>query len=446
MDMKKRDFLSLAAGVGAVAGMAAATGKAEAQGRRGPNLSGPIDVNQRGMVSQNVQPSTVDWNYKPRRINKAIELWEDGQPIYYNGSGLGPGVDPYAQGVKMARTWYDAINVEMEHGALDFSQLREFMRGLVDGGPTRSGHRTPAVFVEIGIIGLDEAYARANSWVLSQLLDCGVHGIHQCHARDTKAVATTMQMGCRYPFQRPGINLPMRGLRGSAAGYAAQIWGVPLFKYNHVADLWPLNPKGELIYGVKIEDTFADQQVEGTLALPGLSMAEWGPGDHSYWLYGLDVMPEDGHAPAQHHGHARDGEGAPEGAGPVQEEQGQVPQRRQHRQELVGLYHQAAPGRRHGAGMRRGCRDHGPRIHQAENARLRARQGQSDGLSKIDAETKAAPLRAAFFCICEGASALASVVILWSSTLRCMTAGNDRARAKKVAQQGARAHRQKQSP
>ena len=68
---------------------------------------------------------------------------------------------------------------------------------------------------------------------------------------------------------------------------------MPLFKYNHVADLWPLNPKGELIYGVKIEDTYADQQVEGTLALPGLSMAEWGPGDHSYWLYGLDVMPED---------------------------------------------------------------------------------------------------------------------------------------------------------
>ena len=295
MDMKKRDFLGLAAGVGAVAGLAAAAGPAEAQPRR--NLNGPIDVNQRGFVSKHVQPSTVDWNYKPRRINKAIELWEDGQPIYYNGSGLGPGVDPYAQGVKMARTWYDAINVEMEHGALDFSQLREFMRGLVDGGPTASGHRTPAVFVETGIIGLDETYARCNTWVIEQLLDCGIHGIHQCHARDTKAVATTMQMGCRYPFPRPGINLPMRGLRGSSAGYAAEIWGVPLFKYNHVADLWPLNPKGELIFGVKIEDTYADQQVDGTLALPGLSMAEWGPGDHSYWLYGLEVMPEDGSRP-----------------------------------------------------------------------------------------------------------------------------------------------------
>src|SRR6202789_2727632 len=247
MDIKKRDFLL------AGAGMVAATA-ASAQ-----NISRkPIAVDAAEDVHPHTEPSTVDLNYKPRRINKAIELWEDGQPIYYNGSGMGPGVDPYAQGVKMARTWMDAINVEVEHNALDFMQLREFMRGLVDGGPTRSGHRTPAVFVETCIIALDEPYARANTWVLSQLLDCGIHGIHQCHARDTKAVQTTMQMGCRYPFPREGIKLPMRGLRGSSANYAAQVWGVELFQYNHVADLWPLNPKGELIYGVKIEDTFAD--------------------------------------------------------------------------------------------------------------------------------------------------------------------------------------------
>ena len=251
MDMKKRDFLGLAAGVGAAAGLA---GVAQAQSRRQvpPEMMG-VHTQNSILANSNKQPSTVDFNYKPRRINKAIELWEDGQPIYYNGSGLGPGVDPYAQGVKMARTWYDAINVEMEHGALDFAGLREFMRGLVDGGPTRSGHRTPAVFVETCIIGLDEPYMRANTWVIEQLLDCGIHGIHMCHARDTKAVQTAMQMGCRYPFKRPGVpQLPMSGLRGSSAGYAAQIWGVNTFKYNHVADLWPLNPKGELIFGVKI--------------------------------------------------------------------------------------------------------------------------------------------------------------------------------------------------
>jgi 4-hydroxy-2-oxoheptanedioate aldolase len=284
MDIKKRDFLL--AGAGVVAAGAAAM----AQTRR-PE---PIQVGDRDLVNSHVQPSSVDRNYKPRRVNKAIELWEDGQPIYYGIWGVGPGVDPYSQGVKMARTYLDAINVEMEHGALDFSALREFMRGLVDGGPTPSGHRTPAVFVETCIIGLDEAYMRANSWVLEQLLDCGIHGIHMCHARDTKAVQVATQMACRYPFDRPGIpKLPMRGLRGSAAGYAAQCWGVELYQYNHLADLWPLNPKGELIFGVKIEDTFADEQAESTIALPGISMAEWGPGDHSYWLDGLSIM-EDG--------------------------------------------------------------------------------------------------------------------------------------------------------
>jgi len=294
MQISKRDILAL--GASAASGVAAA----------GPALAQPAPARQYrpvpvgdggGPVNSGVQPSSVDWNYKPRRINKAIELWEDSQPIYYGISGMGPGVDPYTQGVRMARTYLDAINVEMEHGTLAFMQLREFMRGLVDGGPTRSGHRTPAVFVETCIIGLDEAYMRANSWVIQQLLDCGVHGIHMCHARDTRAIQVATQMCMRYPFKRPGIpDLAMRGLRGSSASYAASIWGVETFKYNHLADLWPLNPKGEMIFGVKIEDTYADRDAADIIALPGIAMAEWGPGDHSYWLDGLSVMGDDGPA------------------------------------------------------------------------------------------------------------------------------------------------------
>jgi 4-hydroxy-2-oxoheptanedioate aldolase len=273
MKIKRRDLLT--AGVSLGVGMAATGVMAQespaAGGSRGGRVASPA-------VNSNTQPSSVDFNYKPRRINKAIELWEDGQPIYYGGSGMGPGVDNYAQGVKMARTYMDAINCEMEHGALDFAGLREFMRGLVDGGPTRSGHRTPAVFVETAIIGLDAAYMRANTWVLEQLLDCGVHGIHMCHARDADAVQVATQMAMRYPFDYPGVpKLPMRGLRGSSANFAAGVWGVNHNKYLHVADLWPLNPN-----------------VDKTIALPGISMAEWGPGDHSFWLYGLSIFPEDG--------------------------------------------------------------------------------------------------------------------------------------------------------
>ena len=296
--IKKRDFLaaSVGVGIGLVATAAVAQeGQAGNGGvRAGTRAPGPRPANS------GVQPSSVDLNYKPRRVNKVIELWEDGQPAYFVDSGLTPSIDPYAQGVRMARTWADAINVEMEHNPLDFVRLCEFMRGLVDGGPTRSGHRTPAVFVETCIIGLDEAYMRANSWVIEQLLDCGIHGIHICHARDTKAIQVASQMAMRYPFlDRPGVpNLPMRGLRGSSASYAANIWGINGGKYCHVADLWPLNPKGELIFGVKIEDTFADADAAQTLALPGITWAEWGPGDHAYWLYGLSAIPEDGSRPS----------------------------------------------------------------------------------------------------------------------------------------------------
>src|ERR1700728_2544717 len=123
MKVKRRDLLT--AGVSIGVGMAATGVMAQeapaAGGGRGGRGAGAA-------VNSNTQPSTVDLNYKPRRINKAIELWEDGQPIYYGDWRLGPGMDPYAHGLGMARTYLDAINVEMEHGALNFGALREFMR------------------------------------------------------------------------------------------------------------------------------------------------------------------------------------------------------------------------------------------------------------------------------------------------------------------------------
>ena len=106
MDIKKRDFLATSLGIGA--GLAAASSLTSASAQeRSP------------AIHANTQPPTMDPNYKPRRINKAIELWEDGQPIYYNGAGMGPGIDPYAQGVKMARTWMDvALPVTAEETRL----------------------------------------------------------------------------------------------------------------------------------------------------------------------------------------------------------------------------------------------------------------------------------------------------------------------------------------
>ena len=45
------------------------------------------------------------------------------------------------------------------------------------------------------------------------------------------------------------------------------------------ADAWPLNPNGELLLGLKLEDKYALANAEENLKVPGIAFAEWGPGD-----------------------------------------------------------------------------------------------------------------------------------------------------------------------
>src|SRR3984957_18195296 len=95
------------------------------------------------------------------RINRAIELLAAGQAIYYVGAHTGR-VLTTAQGIEDSKTWADYINVGMEHGAFDMTGLAAYMTGLVEGGPTRSGHRTPTIIVEAPVNGIDAANVRFN--------------------------------------------------------------------------------------------------------------------------------------------------------------------------------------------------------------------------------------------------------------------------------------------
>jgi 4-hydroxy-2-oxoheptanedioate aldolase len=225
-------------------------------------------------------PLLAQTDAKPKRINRAIELLESGQPIYYTGGRGG-----YEEGKKMAATKADYINYEMEHGAFDMKEIRDFMRGLVDAGPTRTGHRTPAVIVTLPILGKDPAAMRANYWVAQQVMAAGVHGILLCHAENPEAVKIFVE-SLRYPFAEkyPGLDTGIRG--NGSQGFASQIWGLPPNEYMLKADVWPLNKNGEIMLGVKIETPMAAENAEKTTRIPGLAFAEWGPGDQSFFLVG----------------------------------------------------------------------------------------------------------------------------------------------------------------
>ena len=223
--------------------------------------------------------TTVAQTPKAKRINRAIELLEQGQPIYYTGSHSGT-EGSFEQGKKDAQIYADYISYDMEHAPFDVKGLADYMRGLAAGGPTKSGHRTPPVIVNVPVNGTDEAAVRANAWMFQQVLATGVHGILLTHADSPGAVRAFVE-AARFPIHKQGvdkgINEGRRGAHGTPT--AAQIWGVSNEEYLDKADVWPLNPNGELLLGLKLEDKYALANAEENLKIPGIGFAEWGPGD-----------------------------------------------------------------------------------------------------------------------------------------------------------------------
>jgi len=212
---------------------------------------------------------------KAARINRAIDLLSQGQPVYYTGSHEGTD-GSFEQGVKDAQTYADYISYDMEHAPFDVKGLADYMRGLAKGGPTRSGHRTPAVIVNVPVDGTDEATVRANAWMFQQVLATGVHGILLCHA-DTPGAVRAFVEAVRFPAFGG-----RRGVHGNPT--AARIWGISDSEYAEKADVWPLNPNGELLLGLKLEDKFALENAETNARVPGIGFAEWGPGDMAFSL------------------------------------------------------------------------------------------------------------------------------------------------------------------
>ena len=250
-----------------------------------------------------------------KRINRCVELLEQDQAIYYDGPHSGH-VLTQQQGRSDAGTWADYMNVGMEHGAFDMTGLAAYMHGMAEAGPTRSGHRTPTVIVEAPVNGIDGADVRYNAWQFRQILARGVHGILLCQVETADAVRAFVE-SCRYPHNTIGVDpkipSPLARLEGAKRSAdsgtlgigtrgrgseetAAPIWGLSTEEYMDRCDPWPLNPKGELLLGVKLESPEGVANCEEIIAVPGLGFAEIGPGDLSLSL-GYRTIPREPYPP-----------------------------------------------------------------------------------------------------------------------------------------------------
>jgi len=219
------------------------------------------------------------------RINAVINAWEQGKPA------IGRGVVDFSfdEAVRWSGTDFDFLFCDMEHRPVDFNQMRIFLQALMDRNQVlQQGDRLirPTPLLRI------PAYGREmNHWLIKQALDLGVPGII-FPSVSTARQAEYIVAGSRYP-QAKGAAIPFPvGMRGVSPDMAVRYWGLSLMDYVDRSDLYPLNPKGETLVILQIEEREGFENLDEILKVKGVGMVMIGPADLSFAL-GHPGHPED---------------------------------------------------------------------------------------------------------------------------------------------------------
>ena len=197
------------------------------------------------------------------RLNKIIEALEAGEPAIAN------------------QEWRF---VDMEHSAFSGERIQSVLAEM-DQDRDADGRMRLTPLVRIPQEG-DEDF----KWAVKQVLDLGGFGVILPHV-DTGEEAVRFVRAMRYPPMRDSAQPEPRGERGSGPGGAMRLWGMGGVEYHRKADIWPLNPEGELFAVAMIESQEAVDNIREILAAP-VSAIMVVPGDMAIDL-GLGPNPSD---------------------------------------------------------------------------------------------------------------------------------------------------------
>jgi 4-hydroxy-2-oxoheptanedioate aldolase len=179
----------------------------------------------------------------------------------------------------------DWVFIDMEHGPFEPRTLRDIV--LAFRAPDGTFPITPIVRVPPNCSEVE-----FNQWIFKQVLDVGgPFGVLVAHCDTSRDVLNSV-IAIRYPPFKDDSAPHPRGVRG--AGGAPAAWGLSFADYVRKADLWPLDPGGELLFMPMIESRDAISRLTGILTVPGVGAAFLGPADlHADMGYaGQSGVPE----------------------------------------------------------------------------------------------------------------------------------------------------------
>ena len=152
---------------------------------------------------------------------------------------------------------------DFERGYTGFAQ---FAKGMFDGGLVQKKRLRQPLFVKTPEIATDPAKARER---ISQQLNLGVSGIVFVDVKSADEVKQGLAM---MRFASTG------GTRPDSVGNAPALWGMSAKDYKEKADLWPLNPGGELVNFTIVESKEGLAAVREIAAVKGIGVLFPGAG------------------------------------------------------------------------------------------------------------------------------------------------------------------------
>jgi 4-hydroxy-2-oxoheptanedioate aldolase len=179
----------------------------------------------------------------------------------------------------MNQPMVDFILIDMEHQPYDISDLRNFLLALNSRREVmRKGNLQPNI---AALVRLPSDGAEPVHTLIKQALDVGVHGIVVPHVR-TAAEAEKIVKACRYVQPVDSKIKEPAGTRGASPWLSSYLWGLTLDEYVARADLWPLNPDGDLMAVIMIEDEEGVENIDEILQVKGIGAVIFGPYDFSF--------------------------------------------------------------------------------------------------------------------------------------------------------------------
>jgi len=212
---------------------------------------------------------------KDVRLNRVIERTEKNEPVF----GVFSANVSVRTGAAIGSSSIDFVIIDLEHSPYDVTRLEGYLLGMIDKRQiAQKGNLQPNV---VPIVRVPSAGREQLLFVIKQVLDLGAFGVLVPHI-DTAEDAVAAVRAVRYPQRRGAPDFKPEGLRGVGYGWPARYWGLTGAEYGERADVWPLDPKGELLLWLMIETKASIDNIEAIARTPGVSGLFVGPSDLAF--------------------------------------------------------------------------------------------------------------------------------------------------------------------